>query len=65
MSINQILGCLFEITITSYNQTKINYKDEFEINEILKDKILKKTKKDSIEIGTRKIKNQPNIKTCI
>jgi hypothetical protein len=47
-------------------QIKINYEDEFEINEILKDKIQKKkTKKDSIEIGTRKIEHQPNVKTCI
>jgi hypothetical protein len=46
-------------------QIKINYEDEFEINEILKDKIKKKTKKDSIEIGTRKIEHQPNVKTCI
>jgi len=46
-------------------QIKINYEDEFEINEILKDKIKKKTKKDSIEIGTQKIKHQPNVKTCI
>ena len=44
LNINQISKCLFETALTLQKQTKINYEDQFKINEILKDEIKKKTK---------------------
>jgi len=46
LSINQIPRCLIEIMITLWKEIKINYEDQFKNNQILKDKIKKKSEKE-------------------